>query len=211
MELLILCGGRRAARELKHHARKVRFVVQEVDMKSLIRGFTIGTLALILPALASAQRMPREGGGAIYGGLGISNPTDEDFDAELGFSGGFDYFLTRNFSIGVLGGAWKSDLDFGDDAKEAYVDFTAAYNWEHGRLHPYVQGGLGAYFVDFPFGDSDTEFGGFVGGGIDFFFGRAAALDIALRYHIVPDIDIGFNDELDANFFEAHAGVKFYF
>jgi len=34
-----------------------------------------------------------------------------------------------------------------------------------------------------------------VGGGIDFFFARAAALDIALRYHMVPDIDIGFDND----------------
>jgi opacity protein-like surface antigen len=186
-------------------------VVREVFMRFLTRVLSIGAVALLLPALAAAQRMPREGGSAVFGGLGISNPTDEDFDADIGFSGGFEYFLTRNFSLGALGGAWKSDVDFGDDAKEAYVDFIAAYNWEGGRLHPYVQGGLGAYFVDFPFGDSDTEFGGFVGGGLDIFFARSAAIDIALRYHIVPDIDIGFDNELDAKFFEAHAGVKFYF
>lgn len=182
-------------------------------MGSSIRVFLVAAAIALLPALASAQRMPREGGGAVFGGLGISNPTDEDFDASFGFSGGFEYFLTRNFSIGALGGAWKSDVDFADDidAKEAYADFTAAYNWEGGRYHPYVQGGLGAYFVDFPFGDSDTEFGGFVGGGLDVFFARAAAFDVALRYHIVPGVDIGFGREFDANFFEAHAGVKFYF
>jgi hypothetical protein len=166
---------------------------------------------LLLPALAAAQRMPREGGFSVFGGLGLSKPTEGNFDADVGFSGGFEYFLTRNFSIGALGGGWKSDTDFGGDAKEAYIDFIATYNWEGGVIHPFVQGGLGPYFVDFPFGGSDTGFGGFVGGGLDIFFARAAAIDLAFRYHIAQDRDIGFGEELDANFFEAHAGVKFYF
>jgi hypothetical protein len=185
--------------------------VREVFMKAL-KVLSIATLVLLLlPALAAAQRMPREGGWSVWGGLGISNPTDEDFDADVGFSGGVDYFVTRNFSLGALGGGWKSDTDFGDDAREAYLDFVATYNWEGGVLHPFVQGGIGPYFVDFPFGDDDVEFGGFIGGGLDIFFTRSTAIDISLRYHIVRDIDIGFDNELDAKFFEAHAGVKFYF
>ncbi len=180
-------------------------------MKGATRVLVTAAAFLLLPVLAAAQRMPREGGFAVFGGLGVSNPTDEDFDADVGFSGGFDYFVTRNFSLGALGGAWKSDTDFGDDAKEAYADFTATYNWEGGVLHPFVQGGVGAYFVDFPFGDSDTEFGGFVGGGLDIFFTRSTAVDLAFRYHVVPDVDVGFSNEVDAKFFEAHAGVKFYF
>jgi opacity protein-like surface antigen len=180
-------------------------------MTCLSRFLAIVAVALALPALASAQRLPREGGWSVFGGLGVSNPTDEDFDADVGFSGGFDYFVTRNFSLGALGGAWKSDTDFGDDAKEAYVDFIATYNWEGGKIHPFIHGGAGAYFVDFPFGDSDTELGGFVGGGLDIFFTRSTAVDLSFRYHIVPDVDIGFGNEVDAKFFEAHGGIKFYF
>jgi hypothetical protein len=181
-------------------------------MRRLIRFFSMAVLALALPALAAAQRMPREGGWSVLAAMGFSNPTDEDFDVDFGFSGGVDYYLTRNFSLGALGGAWSADTDFDDDAREAYVDFTATYNWEGGKIHPFVQGGVGPYFVDFPLGDDDVEFGGFLGGGIDFFFTPSIAIDVSLRYHIVPDIDIiGFDDETDAKFFEAHGGVKFYF
>jgi hypothetical protein len=183
-------------------------------MKPVTRFVTIAAVALLLPALASAQRMPRmprEGGWSLWGGLGVSNPTGE-IDADVGFSGGVDYFVTRSFSVGALAGAWKADAGFGDDAKEAYVDFVAAYNWEGGRVHPFVQGGVGPYFVNFPFSDKSTNLGGFVGGGLDIFFARAAAVDLAFRYHIVPDADVLFpGAERDAKFFEAHGGVKVYF
>jgi opacity protein-like surface antigen len=187
--------------------------VREVFMKALKVLSIAALVLLLLPALAAAQRMPREGGFSAFGGLGLSKPREGNFDADAGFSGGFEYFLTRNLSIGALGGGWKSDTDFGGDAKGAYVDFLATYNWEGGRIHPFVQGGVGAYFVDFPLSDTETEFGGFLGGGLDIFVARAAAVDLALRYHIVPDVDFGFEraEEWDANFFEAHAGVKFYF
>lgn len=180
-------------------------------MSPVSRIVSIAAIALVLPALAAAQRMPQEGGWSVLIGAGFSNPTDQDFDVDFGFSGGVDYYLTRNFSLGALGGAWSADTPFDDDAREAYVNFTATYNWEGGRIHPFVQGGLGPYFVDFPFGDDDVEFGGFVGGGLDFFFTPSTAIDVSFRYHIVPDIDIGFDDELDGKFFEAHGGVKFYF
>lgn len=181
-------------------------------MRRLRQVLPIAALVLALPALASAQRMPREGGWSVWGGIGLTNPTG-DIDADFGFSGGIDYFLTRNFSLGALGGAWSADTDIGGDAKEAYADFVATYNWEHGKLHPYVQAGVGPYFIDFPFSDRQTEAGGFVGGGLDIFFSEAAAIDIALRYHFVPDADavaIPAADR-DAKFFEAHGGVKFYF
>ena len=172
----------------------------------------LAALLFALPALASAQRMPREGGWSLWGGLGLTNPTG-DIDADLGFSGGVDYFLTRNFSVGVLGGAWSADTDVGGDAKEAYADFVATYNWEGRKFHPFVQAGVGPYFIDFPFSDRQTEAGGFLGGGLDVFFNETTAIDFAFRYHIVPDADaIAIpSADRDAKFFEAHAGLKFYF
>lgn len=182
-------------------------------MKLLRRRFLpLAALLFALPALASAQRMPREGGWSVWGGLGLTNPTG-DIDADFGFSGGVDYFLTRNFSIGALGGAWSADTDFGGDAKEAYADFVATYNWEGRKFHPFVQAGVGPYFIDFPFSDRQTEAGGFLGGGLDVFFNERTAIDFAFRYHIVPDADAIAIPEADrdAKFFEAHAGLKFYF
>ena len=181
-------------------------------MKRLRMAMPIAALVLALPALASAQRMPREGGWSVWGGAGLSNPTG-DIDADFGFSGGVDYFLTRNLSLGFLAGAWSADTDLGGDAKEAYADFVATYNWEGGKFHPYVQGGVGPYFIDFPFSDRQTEAGAFLGGGLDIFFSDSAAIDLAFRYHIVPDADAVAipRADRDAKFFEAHGGVKFYF
>jgi opacity protein-like surface antigen len=171
----------------------------------------VAAFALLLPALAAAQRMPREGGWSVWGGLGLTNPTG-DIDHDIGFSGGVDYFVTRNLSLGALGGAWKADTDFAGDAKEAYVDFVATYNWEGGKVHPFVQGGVGPYFVEFPFSDRQTEVGGFLGGGLDIFFTRSTAVDLAFRYHIVPDAKLALpGADEDAKFFEAHGGIKFYF
>lgn len=184
------------------------------DVKRILAVFAVAVMGLAVSTPVEGQRtprMPREGGWSVLAGLGWTNPTDEDFDVDFGFSGGIDYYLTRNFSLGALAGAWSADTPLGEDGREAYVDFTATYNWEGGKIHPFVQAGVGPYFVDFPGSDDNVEAGGFLGGGVDFFFTPTTAVDFSFRYHIVPDVDFGFNDNVDAKFFEAHGGVKFYF
>lgn len=174
-----------------------------------LRTLLAAAIALALPALAAAQRMPAEGGWSVWAGLGLTNPAGDDIDAAVGASTGLDYFVTRNFSLGAMGGIWKADTDFGlgdDEAREAYVTFVGTYNWEGGNVHPFIQGGAGAYFVDFPLSDRETKLGGFAGGGLDIFFSKSTAIDIGLRYHFVPDVR-----GIDSKFFEAHGGVKFYF
>ena len=67
------------------------------------------------------------------------------------------------------------------------------YNWEHGKWHPFVGTGVGAYFMQFKnngesFGDSETKVGLNAGGGIEYFLHRAVTLKGEARYHSIANV-----------------------
>jgi hypothetical protein len=163
--------------------------------------------SLLLPAVAAAQRqrMPQAGGWSFWGLAGLVSSADEVNDNTVGLSGGVDYYLNRSFSLGAAAGFWRADSDLSDDTRVGYFTATAGYNWEFGKLHPFVQGGAGLYRLEFPF-NSETKFGAFGGGGLDYFLTRSFAVEGVLRYHLPSDVG-----RFDTEFFEALGGVKFYF
>lgn len=162
-------------------------------------------LSLLFPALAGAQE-PRAGGVSVWGSGGFVAPSEGVFHTTFGLSGGIDYFLTRALSVGVTAGGWRTNTDLGSHANQLYFDALGTYNWERGKLHPFVQGGLGIYKEDFPARSSSTKFGGFAGAGLDVFVTGTWALEGVVRYHLTES-----DQGLGGSFLEALAGAKFYF
>jgi len=171
-------------------------------------GILAAALAASYPVAAFGQAtpMPREGGLSVWGGAGLAAPSEGAFSSAFGASGGIDYFFTRAISFGLAAGGWRTSTDLGSHANEFYFDAVGTYNWEMGKLHPFLQGGLGLYREDFPARSASTKFGGFGGGGLDYFVTRTWAVEGALRYHVAES-----TSGLEGHFFEALAGVKFYF
>ncbi len=170
---------------------------------------------LALSATASAQswnpanaRRPLANGLSVWAEAGAAFPSEGSASNTLGINFGGDYFITRAVSAGLTGGYWRASLDGGGHGSEGYLDAVGTYNWELGVFHPFVQGGLGLYRVQFDIpGSPDTYKGGFFGGGgADVFFNHQMAVEMALRYHYVPDAGVA-----SARFFEAMAGLRYYF
>ena len=166
----------------------------------------LAAAGLLLSGRAEAQRRPQAGGVSLWGELGVAVPGESRISSTLGIAGGIDYFVTRALSVGALVGGWKGDTDLNADDSEAYLTGIATYNWEMGKFHPFVQVGLGGYRVDPPRGDAETNFGGFAGGGLDYFIRSSLAVEGVARYHVAPSV-AGF----EGRFLEVLGGLKLYF
>jgi uncharacterized protein YndB with AHSA1/START domain len=109
---------------------------------------------------------------------GVAIPTDDDLEKGWYMAVSGEGYFTPRFSIRAQFGGAFHDVEFGGaDGKVSPVHITgdAVYNWEHGKWHPYVSGGIGFYTYRFGEGDdrpTDFEMGFNFGGGVEFFFTR---------------------------------------
>ncbi|HET9481588.1 MAG TPA: outer membrane beta-barrel protein [Candidatus Polarisedimenticolia bacterium] len=181
-------------------------------MKSpLLPALVIALLAAGGPVLAQGRTVaaPRGGDMAVSGNLGVVNAFDDDFDDfEPIFTGTFEYYTSPRVSWRGLLGFTEFDGRFGDiDYK--FVNANIVYNWEGDSVHPYVTGGVGAYFKDangrfLPSDSDDTEIGLNGGGGLDILLTDQWAIKVEGVFHGLTGA------EPDA-FFAATAGAKFWF
>jgi opacity protein-like surface antigen len=149
-------------------------------------------LSLFLPLTVSAQ--PRDGQLAVGGDIGVFVPADDQLDRSLIWGGFVEGYVTPR--VGIRGSLFLTSPEYerGTDEHERQLRLGAdvIYNWEGGRIHPFVGGGLGAHFLQFTdngdsIGESDTKLGVSVLGGLEYFLNRAWTLKGEARYQWVDD------------------------
>ena len=159
----------------------------------------IAALTLFLPLTAAAQ--PRDGQVAVGADLGLFFPTDEQFDGALTLGGFVDVYPAARISVrpSLFVTSPAYDRGNGEEERQTRLGVDVIYNWEGGRIHPFAGAGLGAHFLQFRdngdnVGDSDTELGFALLGGLEYFLNRAWALNGEGRYHWV-DNERGINPD----------------
>lgn len=149
-------------------------------------------LFLLLPLTATAQ--PREGQTALGGDIALFFPSDDQFDGALLWGGFVEVYPTAR--IGVRPSLFVTSPEFerGTDERERQIRLgvDVLYNWEGGQIHPFVGAGLGAHFLQFTHegesvGDSATELGFALLGGLEYFLNREWTVKGEGRYHFVND------------------------
>jgi hypothetical protein len=175
------------------------------------------TAAILLSgAPAFAQRTPDTGMLAAGADIGILFP-DEILENALTLEGFAEYYLGPRLSVrGLLGWArpgFEPDPRRADDHfRELKLLGNAVYNWEAGVWHPFVTGGVGAYFVrEKREGRADPEGetrGGInLGGGVEYFTNARTTIKGEARWDVVSH-PTGF---VDATGFTLSVGLKRYF
>lgn len=157
--------------------------------------------SMLLPTFAFAQQSgtstkqervtPPRGTWAVGADLGFSNPIgDEDFDAEPLIKGYGEYFFTSHVSLrGTLGWISFDGPDLSDPPfPSTNVDILmlladVGYQWEGGKVHPFVLGGIGFYDYDHDFGGGDLELGANFGGGANFYITPRFAIKLEGMLH----------------------------
>ena len=170
-----------------------------MNTSALQRLILIAPLMLFLPLTATAQ--PSEGQVALGGDIGLFFPTDEQFDGAVILGGFAEVYPSPRLSIRPSLFLTSPEYERGTDEHERQtrLGVDVIYNWERGQFHPFAGAGLGAHFLQFTHdgedvGDSDTELGFAVLGGIEWFLNRVWTVKGEGRYHWVDD-ERGFNPD----------------
>lgn len=164
-------------------------------------------------SVMAQERVPHDGSSAVGIDIGAYVPSQDNMDSSFLMGVTYEYYVTPRVSIRTDFGWANTGFDgSGDALRQIPLRADVNYNWERGRWHPFVGGGIGAYFLqhkvnDESFGDSETELGLNVGGGIEYFFMRNAAWKFEGRYHSVGESRFG----NDPSGLALTVGVKRYF
>ena len=119
-------------------------------------------------------RAPAEGMWAVGGSAGVAAPTDDSLSTGFDLAGNVEGYLTSRVSVRAqVSGAWWDVVGrgFTGTVSPFVFDGNLVYNWEGGKVHPFVTGGVGAYHygshIDHGTDGGDTKFGGDFGGGVE--------------------------------------------
>jgi opacity protein-like surface antigen len=188
-------------------------------MRTVRIRFIVMALVLALPTYAFAQARARrspvpDGGMVAFGGeAGFLVPSEEALDTSLVLGGFFEYYFTPRLSFrpGVTYVDSSFDRENEDSLRDTRIGLDVIYNWEGGRWHPFAGGGLGIHSLRLKdngqaIGDTSTELGLGLLGGIEYFFNRNATLKMEGRALFVED-----TFGLETGGFAATFGVKWYF
>ena len=179
----------------------------------LQRSAVVACLVLMGPLLAAAQPVPNTGQAALGGEIGLFVPADDQLDSGLVGGGLLEFYVSPR--VGIRGSvmAIRSGYDRRDDDDERQVRIGAdvIYNWEYGKVHPFVGAGLGVHLLRFHRdgdneGPNDNELGGQILGGAEFFMNRKWTVKTEARYQWVAD-----RPNLNPDGFAVTIGVKRYF
>jgi hypothetical protein len=188
------------------------------EMRKVIIGSLIcASFVVVAPVNVSAQeRVPHGGTQAVGFEFGAFLPTGDSGDqlnVAPPVNGFYEYYATPRISLrGTAGWAKPSVTGSPIDAVRVMpLRFDVNYNWERGTWHPFVGAGVGSYFMQYrrrgeQLGDSATEFGANLGGGLEYFLNRSFALKGEGRYHSVADFG-----RVDPSGVALTIGVKSYF
>ena len=156
-------------------------------------------LMLVLPLAAAAQ--PRQGQVALGGDIGLFFPTDEQLDGALTGGGFIEIYPAPRVSVrpSLFLSAPEYERADAEHERQTRLGVDVIYNWERGRYHPFVGGGVGAHFLQFTrdgedIGDTDTVLGVAALGGLEVFLNRAWTFKGEGRYQWVDD-ERGFNPD----------------
>jgi opacity protein-like surface antigen len=155
--------------------------------------FVVFLAALTLfPIGAAAQ--PNQGQFAGGFDVGLFFPADDQFDSAAIWGGLLEGYVTRR--VGIRGSLFVTSPEFerGNDenARQIRLGGDVIYNWEGGRMHPFFGAGMAAHFLQFmddgeDVGDSETELGFDVLGGLEYFLDRSWTVKGELRYQWVDN------------------------
>jgi opacity protein-like surface antigen len=157
--------------------------------------FVLITALLTLAPFAAASAQPRVPDAEMWGvggDVGIFFPQEGALDTALELQGLAEYYFTPRVSIRTAFG-WTSPSFEGredDGLRISRLTVDVQYNWEGGTIHPFIGGGIGAYFLRLiengeGFGDTESDAGLVFGGGIEYFTARTVTIKGEARYHIV--------------------------
>lgn len=152
-----------------------------------IRG-VVAVLALCAwPAQGLAQ-VPDSGMAAAGVDAGVLFPGDRLEPAPV-VNGFIEYYVTPRAGVrGTAGWADPSlDREEDDSQRQIKLALDLLYNWEYGKVHPFVGGGGGVWFLQEKdngedFGDGETAGGLTFGAGLDYFITRSATVKFEGRY-----------------------------
>ena len=188
----------------------------------LMRFMTI-PFAWLIVALAAApaaaqRRVPAAGVWAAGASIGATVPAESDVQNGLDVAGTLEGYLTPRVSVRAQVGATWWDIagrGFSGTVTPVFFDGNVVYNWEGGEIHPYVTAGIGAYrfhsSIDPHLEGADTKVGVDIGGGIEYFFTRRAAITGELLYHKVDGFASPVAAFGDGSFWSFAMGAKKYF
>lgn len=163
---------------------------------------TVATLAVLaIGATASAQArrgeergpVPAPGMVALGGSFGAAPPIDSSFTTGVALAANAEGYLSRRVSLRAqLSGAWWdiTGRGFTGTVQPVAIDGNVVYNFEGGRIHPFVTGGIGLYhyrFAETPTHGSADKPGADVGGGVEYFVHRHTTLTGEILFHAVSE------------------------
>jgi outer membrane protein with beta-barrel domain len=169
-------------------------------MRTQLFGIVFVTMLLAMPSTALAQRTPHRGQSAAGVDVGIFIPRESGLSTGPDIDGFFEHYLTARESLRVNFGWANPGFEGGNDHSMREVRFGGdlLYNWEGGSIHPFLGAGLGAYFLQERsngnnIGDSHTQFGGSLIGGVEFFTSNTFSVKAEAAYHVVSKVNDAFN------------------
>jgi len=143
------------------------------------------------PRRAQQGRVPDTGMMAFGLSGGIAPPTAIDLDTGFSLAMNLERYMTPRVSIrGQIGAAWMDLHGHSFTGQEKPVSFegNVVYNWEGGKIHPYVTGGLGLEhyrYTEAGLYSSNNHVGGNLGGGVEYFFTRHDTITAEALAHLV--------------------------
>ncbi|HKE86890.1 MAG TPA: outer membrane beta-barrel protein [Vicinamibacterales bacterium] len=172
-------------------------------MRRLIVSTLMLTLLLALPEIASAQRrapapsrerVPAAGTVAAGIDVGVLLPTNDGLSNSALINVLYEYYMHPRVSVRTEFG-WSNPAFGGgaiDSLRQMPLRFDVNYNWEGGRVHPFVGTGVGIYFLQFrtggtSVGDTEQRLGLNTGGGFEYFLNRSVTFKTEGRYHAVAN------------------------
>ena len=170
-------------------------------------------LGSALPVFGQA-RVPDSQMMAVGADVGVLFPGDPLEPGPV-INGLWEYYLTPRIGIRTtLGWANPSfeGRDDDDTQRQIKLALDLLYNWEYGKVHPFVTGGAGVWFLQEKdngdnLGESENKPGLTFGAGIDYFVTRTAALKFEGRYDWVAVDD----ERPDPSGVSLTVGVKKFF
>jgi opacity protein-like surface antigen len=149
-------------------------------------------LMLVATSAAAQERsgpVPAPGMIGVGASVATSWPGDPSFTGGLSLAANAEGYLTRRVSIrGQVNGAWWDiqGRGFNGTTSPLALDANVVYNFEGGRIHPFVTGGVGLYRYRFEEGatnSSANKAGLDVGGGVEYFVQRHLTMTGELLFH----------------------------